>query len=377
MLAKFLSDDARRQRRLVHIPMGRFGEPVGDRQRRAVPGQRRVELDDRSVADHRRRDHRGIRHAGVSELGDAVAVALGVPVTGMAVVHGGDVAAAYRVDVERRAGGVRQDPSGGTARLLHDRGERAARGCAGPASCRCRRCSPWPTARAVPMLVLEWIDRRREAATSGARSGPRRAARRRGPVVRPRGPPHHRQPRPAQRADATWAAFYASSRLLPLARLARDGRALPSPSIVALERLAGRWSASTTARATGAPARRPVGRQPTGRRAAGELADRPGGTRRAPRVRPGDDAPVRRLRRRRASPPTRRCTRSRPAGPTGWSCTRSPRWSCTPIKFGGGYVGAAARAPSTATHDRHPPGEAGRRVICSGHRRNTTERFRS
>jgi NAD(P)-dependent dehydrogenase (short-subunit alcohol dehydrogenase family) len=28
MLAKFLSDDARRNRRLVHIPMGRFGEPA-------------------------------------------------------------------------------------------------------------------------------------------------------------------------------------------------------------------------------------------------------------------------------------------------------------------------------------------------------------
>jgi NAD(P)-dependent dehydrogenase (short-subunit alcohol dehydrogenase family) len=28
MLAKFLSDDAKRQRRLVHIPMGRFGDPV-------------------------------------------------------------------------------------------------------------------------------------------------------------------------------------------------------------------------------------------------------------------------------------------------------------------------------------------------------------
>jgi NAD(P)-dependent dehydrogenase (short-subunit alcohol dehydrogenase family) len=28
MLAKFLSDDALRQRRLVHIPMGRFGDPV-------------------------------------------------------------------------------------------------------------------------------------------------------------------------------------------------------------------------------------------------------------------------------------------------------------------------------------------------------------
>ena len=28
LLAKFLSDDAKRARRLVHIPMGRFGEPV-------------------------------------------------------------------------------------------------------------------------------------------------------------------------------------------------------------------------------------------------------------------------------------------------------------------------------------------------------------
>jgi NAD(P)-dependent dehydrogenase (short-subunit alcohol dehydrogenase family) len=28
LLAKFLSDDARRQRRLVHVPMGRFGEPL-------------------------------------------------------------------------------------------------------------------------------------------------------------------------------------------------------------------------------------------------------------------------------------------------------------------------------------------------------------
>ena len=28
LLAKFLSDDAKRQRRLVHIPMGRFGEAI-------------------------------------------------------------------------------------------------------------------------------------------------------------------------------------------------------------------------------------------------------------------------------------------------------------------------------------------------------------
>jgi fructosamine-3-kinase len=39
---------------------------------------------------------------------------------------------------------------------------------------------------------------------------------------------------------ATWAEFYATNRLLPLARLARDADALPEPSITALEGLAGR-----------------------------------------------------------------------------------------------------------------------------------------
>jgi fructosamine-3-kinase len=38
---------------------------------------------------------------------------------------------------------------------------------------------------------------------------------------------------------STWAEFYATNRLLPLARLARDGRALPSRAIDALEQLAG------------------------------------------------------------------------------------------------------------------------------------------
>jgi fructosamine-3-kinase len=37
---------------------------------------------------------------------------------------------------------------------------------------------------------------------------------------------------------ATWAEFYATNRLLPLAALARAGRALPDDAIVALERLA-------------------------------------------------------------------------------------------------------------------------------------------
>ncbi|HEY3724798.1 MAG TPA: fructosamine kinase family protein [Acidimicrobiia bacterium] len=38
---------------------------------------------------------------------------------------------------------------------------------------------------------------------------------------------------------ATWAEFYGTQRLLPLARLARDGRALPEDAIASLERLAG------------------------------------------------------------------------------------------------------------------------------------------
>ncbi len=39
---------------------------------------------------------------------------------------------------------------------------------------------------------------------------------------------------------ATWAEFYARNRLLPLAKLARDARALSAPAIAAMEALAGR-----------------------------------------------------------------------------------------------------------------------------------------
>ena len=68
LLAKFLSDDAKRNRRLVHIPMGRFGEPVEIANGALFLASRRVELDDRPVADHRRWHHRRLRHAGVTAL---------------------------------------------------------------------------------------------------------------------------------------------------------------------------------------------------------------------------------------------------------------------------------------------------------------------
>ena len=65
LLAKYLSDEEKRQRRLVHIPMGRFGEADRDRQRRALPGLRRVVVHDGPVAVGGRRHHRGLYHSRV------------------------------------------------------------------------------------------------------------------------------------------------------------------------------------------------------------------------------------------------------------------------------------------------------------------------
>ena len=59
----FAKDPERAARRLVHIPMGRFGEAEGDRQRGAVPGLRRVELHHRLAVPGRRRHLRRLRHA--------------------------------------------------------------------------------------------------------------------------------------------------------------------------------------------------------------------------------------------------------------------------------------------------------------------------
>jgi fructosamine-3-kinase len=42
---------------------------------------------------------------------------------------------------------------------------------------------------------------------------------------------------------ATWSEFYATNRLLPLARLARAAQAIPEPAIAAMEELAGRLDA--------------------------------------------------------------------------------------------------------------------------------------
>ncbi len=67
LLAKFLSDEEKRQRRLVHIPMGRFGEAEEMVKGALFLASRRLLVHDRPVAHHRRRHHRHLRDPRVSE----------------------------------------------------------------------------------------------------------------------------------------------------------------------------------------------------------------------------------------------------------------------------------------------------------------------
>ena len=137
------------------------------------------------------------------------------------------------------------------------------------------------------------------------------------------------------------------NRLLPLAKLASDAGALPTASIERLEALAGRLDAVGGPPTAGPAPRRPVGRQPAGRRRWTELADRSRCPRRAPRVRPGDDAPVRRFRRRLLRRLRRRVPARRRLGGTRRRSTRSLRSSCTPSSS------AAATPPAAAAIDRY------------------------
>ena len=61
----FAADPERAARRLVHVPVGRFAEPVRDRRRRRVPGQRRRLLHHRQHVPGRRRHLRRLRHPAV------------------------------------------------------------------------------------------------------------------------------------------------------------------------------------------------------------------------------------------------------------------------------------------------------------------------
>ena len=65
LLDELLADPERRNRRLVHIPMGRLGRPEEVARAALVPGVGRVLVHDRLGSRRRRRDHRRLRHPGI------------------------------------------------------------------------------------------------------------------------------------------------------------------------------------------------------------------------------------------------------------------------------------------------------------------------
>lgn len=176
----------------------------------------------------------------VTALAEAVGRALGSEVTGAARLHGGDVAAAFRMDLadgrrvfakthpQAPAGFFTTEATG--LRWLREPG-----------------VVPVPEVLALsdggehepPFLVLEWIDEGgRAGADDEALGGALAALHRYGLAVfgRPdrrstgsRGLPNE----PCR----SWAEFYATQRMAPLARLARDARSLPESAIAGLERL--------------------------------------------------------------------------------------------------------------------------------------------
>lgn len=99
-----------------------------------------------------------------------------------------------------------------------------------------------PTDASPPALVLEWIDEGRATASTEAELGRALAG-----LHRAGAPSFGREDRRTTGSRglpndpcATWAEFYATCRLLPLARLARDGSALPATAVARLESVASR-----------------------------------------------------------------------------------------------------------------------------------------
>ena len=68
LIELFAKDPERAARRLVHVPMGRFGEAERDRQGSAVPGQRRLVVHDGVVATGRRRHQRRVHARSALEV---------------------------------------------------------------------------------------------------------------------------------------------------------------------------------------------------------------------------------------------------------------------------------------------------------------------
>jgi fructosamine-3-kinase len=178
----------------------------------------------------------------MESLRSAVEDAVGRRVEQMRVVRGGDVAAAFRVDLDDGARlFAKTHPSPPPGFFTTE--------AASLSWLRDADAVPVPNVVAVSdgagaapaFLILEWIDEGRPVASTERSLGAALAAlhdagapsfgREDRRTTGSRGLPNDPHP--------TWPAFYATCRLLPLAKLARDGSALPVATIDRLERVAG------------------------------------------------------------------------------------------------------------------------------------------
>jgi fructosamine-3-kinase len=177
------------------------------------------------------------------DLRAALERSLGSTIDRHAPVHGGDVAIAYRLDLAdgRRAfAKTHRNPPPGFFTTE----------ATGLTWLREAGTIPVPEVLAVDdeppsHLALEWIDRGHPQATTEAELGRALAD-----LHRAGAPCFGREDRRTtgsrglpNEPTATWAEFYATQRLVPLARLARDGDALPESACAGLEALATRLDA--------------------------------------------------------------------------------------------------------------------------------------
>jgi fructosamine-3-kinase len=173
-------------------------------------------------------------------LRGALEVELGARITRAARVHGGDVALAYAVDLDddrRVFAKTHQSPPPGffTTEAAGLSWLRAADAVAVPDVLAMSDDPP-------SHLVLEWIDVGRARPETERDLGAGLAQ-----MHRAGAPAFGREDRRTTGSRglpnepcATWPEFYARNRLLPLARLARDGGVLAPQTIAGLERLASR-----------------------------------------------------------------------------------------------------------------------------------------
>jgi fructosamine-3-kinase len=170
------------------------------------------------------------------EVPDHVAQALGVDVAGARRVHGGDVAASFAIDlVDGRRVFAKTHPNAPAGFFTTE--------AAGLRWLREPGVLPVPEVLAVsddpPLLVLEWIDEGRPTATTETELGRALAA-----LHAAGAPTFGREDRRStgsrglpNEPSADWATFYATQRMAPLARLARDADAISERALAGLERL--------------------------------------------------------------------------------------------------------------------------------------------